>query len=302
MSPPDSKFYKGRFAPTPSGPAHLGTMLAAIGSYLQARFSEGEWHIRIDDIDSPREVPGSACSILHTLEFYGLHWDGPIVYQSRRHNCYQAALHKLQSEHLAYDCGCSRKETEAIAGTGPNGMIYPGTCRNGLPEGKSARAVRLLTENRPIIFSDRIQGEYRLNIEQQVGDYVIRRADGLYAYHLATVVDDALDGFTEIVRGQDLLSSTPQQIYLQRQLGYPTPDYAHLPLLIDQQGQKLCKRSGAKAVDEMIRSDVLKIIFNALGLPVDKEILNSTNEILWAWAIKQWNIRNVTAAVTRLVS
>ncbi len=298
MSSSDNKPCKGRFAPTPSGPAHPGTMLAAVGSYLQAHSSQGEWHIRIDDIDPPREIPGSADSILRTIESYGLHWDGPIVYQSQRHDHYQAALHELQSNNLAYDCGCSRKEIEPLAKIGPNGMIYPGTCRNGLPEGKSARATRLLTENRSITLSDRIQGEYSLNIGQEVGDYIICRADGPYAYHLATVVDDALDGFTEIVRGRDLLGITPQQIYLQLLLGYPTPNYTHLPLFVDNQGKKLCKHSGAKAVDELAKSDVLKSIFNALGLPVDTEILNGPNEALWTWAIEQWDVHNVaTTAV-----
>lgn len=299
MPSPDNKPYKGRFAPTPSGPAHQGTLLAATGSYLQAHSNQGEWHVRIDDIDPPREMPGSADSILRTLERYGLHWDGPVVYQSRRHDHYQAALHTLQTNNLAYDCGCSRKEIEPVSRTGPNGMIYPGTCRNGLPAGKTARAIRLLAQNRTITFVDRIQGEHGLNIEQQIGDYVIRRADGPYAYHLATVVDDALDGFTQIVRSCDLLNVTPQQIYLQQQLGYPTPDYAHLPLLVDSQGNKLCKRSGARAVDEIDRRDVLRNIFNALALPVDMEIINSPNEILWAWAIEQRDMDNIAAATIR---
>lgn len=269
-------------------------MLAAVGSYLQAHSRQGEWHIRIDNIDPPREISGSADSILRTLESYGLHWDGPIVYQSQRHDHYRAALHELSLNNLTYDCGCSRKEIELAAKIGPNGMIYPGTCRNGLATGKSARAIRLATEDRPITLADPIQGEYSLNIGREVGDYIIRRADGLYAYHLATVVDDALDGFTEIVRGRDLLGVTPQQIYLQQQLGYPTPDYAHLPLLVDDQGKKLCKHSDAQAVDELAKNDVLKSIFNALGLSAEMETFNSPYEILWPWAIEQWDINNVT--------
>ncbi len=294
MPSSDSKPYKGRFAPSPSGPAHQGTMLAAIGSYLQARSKQGEWHVRIDNIDPPREIPGSADSMLCTLESYGLHWDGPIVYQSQCQDRYRDALHELKLNNLIYDCGCSRREIESVAKIGPNGMVYPGICRNGLAKGKSARAIRLLTESCLIMLTDQIQGEYSLNIEREVGDYVIRRADGPYAYHLATVVDDALDGFTEIVRGRDLLGITPQQIYLQLQLGYVTPDYAHLPLIVDSQGRKLCKHSEAQAVDDLAKNDVLKDIFDALGLPVETEILNSPNEILWAWAIDQWNINNVT--------
>lgn len=288
--------YKGRFAPTPSGPAHLGTILAAIGSYLQARSMGGEWHIRIDDIDPPREVAGAADSILATLEKYGLEWDGAVVYQSQRHAAYETALQRLISSGQAYPCGCSRKDIESVAKAGPNGMIYPGTCRDGLSADKQPRAVRLRTEDQAITVADRVQGDYTLHIEQEVGDFVIRRADGLYAYHLATVVDDALDGFTEIVRGQDLLSITPQQIYLQQKLGYPTPDYMHLPLLVDANNKKLCKRFGAAAVDDMPQATVLGLIFSSLGLPVDDDILQTDHETRWQWAVSQWNLSTIPPA------
>ncbi len=281
--------YKGRFAPTPSGPAHLGTMLAAIGSYLQARSQGGEWHIRIDDIDPPREVAGSADSILKSLGTYGLEWDGTVVYQSQRHAEYEAALQRLLASDLAYHCGCSRREIEPLAKTGPNGMIYPGTCRDGLSADKQARAIRLRTHDEVITVHDEIQGDYSLNIENEVGDFVIRRADGLYAYHLATVVDDALDGFTEIVRGQDLLSITPQQIYLQRSLDYPTPNYMHLPLLVDENDKKLCKRFGAAAIDDMPPADVLRLIFTSLGLPADDDMIHTNHTERWQWAISNWN-------------
>lgn len=295
-----SKIYKGRFAPTPSGPAHPGTLLAAIGSFLQARANGGEWHIRIDDIDPPREVAGAADSILHTLENYGLFWDGPVVYQSQRHELYEAALHDLAKNETSYPCACSRREIEAIAIKGPNGAIYPGTCRNGVPAGKQARSVRLRVEDKNISMVDVIQGHYRLNLAQAVGDFIIRRSDGLYAYHLATVVDDAHDGFNEIVRGADLLSITPQQIWLQQQLGYSTPEYAHLPMLIDARARKLSKRFAATAVDKLDRRKLLKIIFKALGLSTSEALLAEPLPMLWQEMVKQWDIRKVPAEALKV--
>lgn len=294
------KNYKGRFAPTPSGPAHLGTMLAAIGSYLQARSQGGEWHIRIDDIDPPREVAGAADSILRTLERYGLEWDGPIVYQSQRHEKYRQALDSLLSSHKAFYCGCTRKEIQQLARPGANGMVYPGTCRTGIPDDRQARAIRLRTCNQVVAIHDNIQGEYTLNIEKDIGDFVIRRADGLYAYHLATVVDDATDGFTEIVRGQDLLSSTPPQVYLQQCLNYPTPDYMHLPLLIDKNNMKLCKRFGAAAVDDMQQNETLRLLFASLGLPTDSGIINIHHNERWQRAISEWNPMSIPTTIQKI--
>lgn len=287
--------YKGRFAPTPSGPAHLGTLLAAVGSYLQAHANQGEWHVRIDDADPPREVKGAADSILRTLENFGLTWDGPVVYQSQRLEAYQDALQQLIQQGDTFECSCSRKDIRAIAQTGPNGMIYPGTCRNSIHDLEKPRAVRLQSRDTLIIVKDKIQGDYSLNMEQDVGDFIIRRADGLFAYHLATVVDDALDGFTEIVRGKDQLSLTPLHIYLQQQLGVTTPDYAHLPLLTNKQGEKLGKSAKAAAIDTLPPQDVWKTIFNALGLSPEDSLLSEIPSTILQWAAGEWDLLLVSA-------
>ena len=287
--------YKGRFAPTPSGPAHLGTLLAAVGSYLQAHANQGEWHVRIDDADPPREVQGAADSILRTLENYGLTWNGPVVYQSQRLEAYQDALQQLVQQGDTFECSCSRKDISAIAQSGPNGMIYPGTCRNSIHNLEKPRAVRLQSQDNLIIVKDKIQGNYSLNMEQDVGDFIIRRADGLFAYHLATVVDDALDGFTEIVRGKDQLSLTPQHIYLQQQLGMTTPDYAHLPLLTNKQGEKLGKSAKAAAIDSLSSQDVWKTIFNALGLSPEDDLLSENHNTILLWAVGEWDLLQVSA-------
>lgn len=292
--------YKGRFAPTPSGPMHLGTLLAALGSFLQARSQNGIWHVRIDDIDPPRETPGAADSILRTLEHYRLHWDGAVVYQSQRLEEYQTALDRLIEQNDVFDCACSRKDIDKIATKGPNGSIYPGTCRNGLGQGQSARAIRLRSKAIDITVNDLVQGIFTLNIRNDVGDYIVRRADGLFAYHLATVVDDGLDNYTEIVRGQDLLSITPQQIYLQQLLGLPAPTYAHLPLLISENSKKLSKRFAATPVDDMDMAAVFKTILNTLGLqpPPALDLCNSKETL--TWAIENWDLSQ-TSPKARIV-
>jgi len=285
--------YKGRFAPTPSGPAHLGSLLAAVASYLQARAMQGEWHVRIDDIDPPREVAGAADSILNTLEGYGLHWDGPVVYQSRRQEAYRDALQQLSHQGDTYECSCSRKDIRDTARRGPNGMIYPGTCRQGYREQNKPRATRLATQDNNITLDDRIQGKYQLNMQQDVGDFVIHRADGLIAYHLATVVDDALDSFTEIVRGKDQLSLTPLHIDLQLRLGIPTPAYAHLPLLTNAQGEKLAKSSHATPVDNLPSTGVWQLLLNTLGLDPQIDLLTEPPEAILQWATGQWDLERI---------
>lgn len=287
--------YKGRFAPTPSGPAHLGTMLAAVGSYLQAKANNGQWHVRIDDIDPPREAPGAADSILWTLENFGLYWDGPVVYQSQRGDAYHEALEKLAREEATFACTCSRKMLSETARRGPNGMIYPGTCRNGHHHNARQKSIRLLTEDTVITVPDLIQGDYALNMANDIGDFVIRRADELFSYHLATVVDDALDGFTEIVRGKDQLSLTPQHVYMQQLLGVTTPRYAHLPLLIDSQGNKLAKSSNASAVDAMSQADVWSIVLGALGLEAEEALLQEPPAQILQWAFEQWDLFAIDA-------
>ena len=277
---------------------HLGTLLAAVGGFLRAQAEDGEWQVRIDDIDPPRVAAGAVDGILRTLENFGLYWDGAVVYQSGRREHYDQALRALEARDAVYPCACSRREVEAVAKRGPNGAIYPGTCRAGLARGETAHAarlatrlaVRLKTPDTEVGFNDLCRGYYGLNLRRQVGDFVIRRADGYFAYHLATVADDALDGFTEIVRGRDLLSVTPQQIYLQQALGYATPAYAHLPLLKNANGEKLGKSAGATAVDEMDKHAALKIVFRALGIPIKDDIIAAEDETRWQWAAWHWDI------------
>jgi glutamyl-Q tRNA(Asp) synthetase len=232
----------GRFAPSPTGPLHLGSLVAALGSHLFARRAHGRWLVRMEDIDAPRVVPGSAEEILETLRRYELQWDGEVVFQSQRTALYEAALDVLRARNLVYDCGCSRADLQRAASAPVGGEpVYPGTCRNGLPRGKTARAIRFRASDDVIAFDDWLCGR----VEAKADDFIVRRADGVFAYQLAVVVDDAAQGVTQVVRGRDLLSSTPRQIALQRALGYATPEYAHLPLVTNPDGSKLGKRDGA---------------------------------------------------------
>lgn len=238
----------GRFAPSPTGPLHLGSLVAAIGSYIMAKRAGGQWLLRIEDLDTPRVVPGMDDDILRTLEILGFQWDGEIVRQSCRTAVYQEALERLLREGSAYPCGCSRAEIARAASAphpGEEGPAYPGLCRNGIPEGKIARSIRVHSGSEPIEFTDGVMGPYRVDLSRAGGDFVIKRADGPFAYQLAVVVDDALSGVNQVVRGADLLPSTPRQIRLQRLLGYPTPSYWHLPLVTGPGGSKLSKRDNA---------------------------------------------------------
>ena len=257
----------GRFAPSPTGPLHLGSLVAAVGSWLHARAKDGRWLVRIEDIDTPRVVPGSAEEILAALQRYGLEWDGEVVWQSRRTALYEHALAELRAKGFVYDCACSRADLQRAA-SAPLGWepVYPGTCRNGIPEGKIARAIRFEVPDEPIAFYDLVRGRVE---EDLGGDFVVRRADGLFAYQLAVVVDDADQGVTQVVRGEDLLASTPRQIALQRALGYPTPDYGHLPLVVNPDGSKLGKRDGAlplPALDETRVRETLALALRHLGI------------------------------------
>jgi glutamyl-Q tRNA(Asp) synthetase len=239
--------YRGRFAPSPTGPLHFGSLVAAVGSFLEARSRGGEWLVRVEDLDPPREAAGAADLILRTLEAYGLHWDGELVFQSSRGELYQAALARLIETGAVYPCACSRREIgEASTMAG----IYPGTCREGLPPGRPARAMRLRVGSRAVHFLDGVQGSVEQYLDTQVGDFVIQRADGLIAYQLAVVVDDAAQGVNAVVRGSDLLESTGRQMLLQRLLGLPPVDYVHLPVATDAVGAKLSKQTGASPLDE----------------------------------------------------
>lgn len=295
-SPPPGRSdpgYVGRFAPSPTGPLHFGSLVAALGSYLQARRRGGRWLLRIEDLDPPREVPGAAEAILRALEAYGLHWDGEVVYQSRRTERYREALEALRARGLAYPCACSRREVRMAGRPGPEGAVYPGTCRGGPVGGRAARAMRVLTHDAPIGFEDAVQGFFSQRLESEIGDFVIRRADGLYAYQLAVVVDDAEQGVTEVVRGADLLTSTPRQIHLQRLLGHATPAYAHLPVAVDARGAKLSKQTHARPLPLGRPVPLLRQALAFLGQPAPEELLEARVEELLAWAVAHWELSAV---------
>ena len=239
--------YVGRFAPSPTGPLHFGSLAAALASWLDCRHAGGRWLLRMEDLDQPRVMPGAADTILRQLEACGLEWDGAVEYQSRRTGLYREALRRLEPS--TYACGCTRRELEDSALAIDGSRIYPGTCRGGILKKNaarpSARAVRLRTRADPIRFTDRVQGTIEQSVEREVGDFVLLRADGIFAYQLAVVVDDAAQGVTDVVRGADLLDSTARQIALQRLLGFPTPRYLHVPVATNAAGEKLSKQARA---------------------------------------------------------
>lgn len=272
----------GRFAPSPTGPLHLGSLVAAVGSWLFARAENGRWLVRIEDIDTPRVIPGSAEEILAALRRYALDRDGEVVWQSRRTALYERALDELRAKDLVYDCACSRADLQRAA-SAPLGRepVYPGTCRNRIAPGKAARAIRFRAPDGIIAFDDRIAGHQQENVAEGTGDFVVRRADGLFAYQLAVVVDDAEQGVTQVVRGADLLASTPRQIALQRALGYPTPSYAHLPLVVNPDGSKLGKRDGALPLPTLDDDRVRKTLGLALShLGVEERVEGGPREML----------------------
>ena len=244
--------YRGRFAPSPTGPLHFGSLVAALASCCDARSAGGEWLVRIEDVDEPRTRPGAEGEILATLERYGFAWEGPVVRQSSRTELYRAALAQLVATGHAYACACTRRELESAPLGAGGERVYPGTCRDGIPPGRAARTQRswrIRVGREPgctmVGYRDRLQGPQAQDLARDVGDFVVMRADGLFAYQLAVVVDDAAQGITDIVRGADLCASTPRQIFLQRCLGYPTPSYLHLPVAINTDGLKLSKQTGA---------------------------------------------------------
>ncbi len=298
MPSPSHKPYRGRFAPTPSGPLHFGSLVAAVGSYLDARARNGQWLLRVEDIDPPRELKGAADDILRTLEAHGFEWDEEVVYQSRRNAAYADALARLDVAGLTYGCACTRKEIADSATRGIEGLVYPGTCRNGLATGRTPRAWRIRVPDGSIQFDDRIQGPVSQQLGSEIGDFILKRADGLYSYQLAVVVDDADAGITDIVRGADLKLSTPRQIYLQHCLGVPTPSYAHLPLALNRQGDKLSKQNLAKPLDAARAAASLADALRFLGMqpPLDANLADLPS--LWQWAIANWDIRQVPTGDT----
>lgn len=272
--------YTGRFAPTPSGPLHFGSIVAALGSYLQAKSNQGKWLVRIDDVDLARSVSGADKIILEQLESLGLYWDEEIVYQSQRFELYQSALEKLQSLNCTYACACSRKIID--------GNIYPGTCRNGIKPGETARSIRIRTDDNETGIVDLLQGSYTQRLESEIGDFIIKRADDFFAYHLATVVDDAEQNITEIVRGIDLLESTPRQVYLQRKLNLFTPSYLHLPIAIDKSGKKISKSAGMGTTSSNKPNEILFKASSFLGMKPPERLKSDNIESILAWAIESW--------------
>src|SRR5258706_1241180 len=242
--------YIGRFAPSPTGPVHFGSFVAGLGGWLDARPAAGKWLVRIEDLDPPRVEPGAADDILATLKALRLDWDEEPVFQSRRTALYRDALLQLKSH--TYWCGCSRREVaDSALGLAQDGaQIYPGTCRAGIAGGKARRAQRARTSSEAVTFADRVQGGQTQSLEAEVGDFVLLRADGLFAYQLAVVVDDAAQGVTDVVRGADLLGSTARQLWLERLLGYAPPRYLHVPAALNAAGEKLSKQTGAAPIDK----------------------------------------------------
>ena len=290
--------YVGRFAPSPTGPLHLGSLVAAVASWLDARAAGGRWLLRMEDIDHLRCEPGAADTILRQLEAYGLVWDGAVLHQSQRDDAYAAALDALRAQGAVFACTCTRSQLAQAPRNAEGEIIYPGTCRLHPPAKMSAQAWRVRIEEVSAHFHDRVRGELEQDLAGEVGDFIVKRADGLFAYQLAVVVDDAFQGVTHIVRGADLLWNTPRQIYLQTLLGLPTPVYAHVPLITNAAGQKLSKQTLAPALPERGRRAVLAQALVALGHPPPADLVGAGPAELLAWATARWRIENVPRCPT----
>jgi glutamyl-Q tRNA(Asp) synthetase len=278
--------YVGRFAPSPTGPLHLGSLVTAVASYLHARQARGDWLVRIEDIDPPREVRGAAEAILRTLEAFELEWNRPVLYQSSRLTAYQAVADRLLHAGSAFRCRCSRSALRA----GQRGVSgrYPGTCREReVPPGDAA--IRVRVNPGVLVVEDGLQGRTEMDLSASSGDYIIVRRDGLPAYHLATVLDDAEQQVTTVVRGVDLLESTVAHLHLHAVLGLKPPHYFHLPLVVNEQRQKLSKQTGATPVDPGDRRVAIRVL-ELLGLDVPNELLGEQPSVLWTWALQHWNI------------
>ncbi len=275
-----NKSYIGRFAPSPTGPLHLGSLYTALAGFLQARSRQGKWLLRIDDLDTPRNIKGSADSILKTLDVFGLHWDDSVVYQSQHLGIYDEILDKLAKNKLVYPCSCSRKTLTAV---------YSGLCRNKPPPRNSPYSLRIKTDERIISFDDELQGLISHNLTEQHGDFILKRKDRIIAYQFAVVIDDDRQQVNHIVRGFDLLESTPRQIYLQQTLGIATPGYMHVPVIIDEQGYKLSKQTRATAVDLKKPHVVIFGLLNLLKQNPPRELQHAPSTEQLNWAIDHWD-------------
>lgn len=285
--------YRGRFAPSPTGPLHFGSLIAAVASFLDARSRGGQWLVRMEDLDKPREQPGAADAILRTLEHFALYWDGSVLHQSSRLDAYREALARLRADGHGFACACSRREIADSALPGSEGPIYPGTCRNGLAPGQQPRAIRVRVDHRPIAFDDRLQGHRVHDLAAEVGDYVVWRADGIVAYQLAVVIDDAAQQITDVVRGSDLLASTARQIHLQRLLALPTPRYLHLPVAVNAAGEKLSKQTFAPAIDRQPPQHAACAALRFLGQPLPEHADHLPLAELWEYAAARWDPQRI---------
>jgi len=299
---PVTPIYRGRFAPSPTGPLHFGSLVAAVASYLQALFNDGEWLVRIEDIDPPREVAGATDAILRALESHGFEFPSPML-QSTQLDRYDDVIESLLEQNLAYRCSCTRKALRASAQIGRTGIIYPGTCRRGTKDkSRTATSVRIRTTNDLLSFMDALQGLQSCYPESEIGDFLIRRGDGLVAYQLAVVVDDSLQEITEVVRGTDLLDSTFMQIWLQQRLNLPTPRYMHIPVATGADAKKLSKQTGAP---ELQPNNPVKNIYQAfvfLGLNPDEGLQKMTVADAWTWGKEHWRPTKLTNLMTRPIS
>ncbi|MFN3162133.1 MAG: tRNA glutamyl-Q(34) synthetase GluQRS [Pseudohongiellaceae bacterium] len=279
--------YVGRFAPSPTGPLHMGSLIAALASYLDARSQKGRWLLRMEDLDPPREPAGAADTILRQLDELHLHWDGEVLYQSQRHAAYREALARLSSAGHTFACTCTRKRLRSLD------SVYDGHCRTRTDLGEKKHAVRLRVTPGSLAFTDRIQGQFQQQLDTEVGDFVVRRKDGLFAYQLAVVVDDAFQHVTDIVRGYDLLDSTPRQLYLQGLLGYPRPHYAHIPVIVNSRGEKLSKQRFAEPINVENGARLLLEALRFLGQRPPAELAGADCPTLLAWATEHWDIQAV---------
>lgn len=296
--PPTAVRYRGRFAPSPTGPLHFGSLVAAVGSYLSARQAGGEWLLRIEDLDTPREVPGSADLIIRTLDTLGFEWTGSILRQSSRRAAYEATAQHLLNTGQAFHCSCTRSELQAAQSSGQrllgaDELRYPGWCRSGPRVPERETSLRLFVPRGETAIADLLQGRFTVDVSAEVGDFVIRRRDGLHAYQLAVVIDDAFQGISAVVRGADLLNSTPRQVILQNLLNLSTPAYAHLPVVTDVNGIKLSKSAGAAAINIARPTYEVWRALEFLRQEPPPELRRAGLATLWEWAIKHWQLQRV---------
>lgn len=286
--------YVGRFAPSPTGPLHFGSLIAAVASYCEAKLHRGQWLLRMEDLDKTREVPGAASTILQQLEAFGFEWDGTVTYQSQRDSYYAAALDYLKQQNLVYPCTCTRKEiADSSSRTGIEGLIYPGTCLTHPLKKQAAAAWRIKCPNGALSFHDAVQGDISQDLKHDIGDFILKRADGLFAYQLAVVVDDAVQGITHVVRGADLLNSTPRQIYLQQMLNYATPSYAHIPVAANAAGEKLSKQTLAAPLDVNSAPLQLFAALEFLGQNPPDALQHESLASIWHWVFANWQLSKV---------